>query len=436
MSINTPAAMPYVDAPPAEHSVYSKVSWRLIPFLLLCYTAGYLDRVNVGFAKLQMLDELKFSETVYGLGAGIFFIGYVLFEIPSNIIMHRVGARIWIARIMITWGLISAAMVFVKTPTTFYVLRFLLGVAEAGFLPGILLYLTYWYPSSRRGRITALFLAGIPLAGMLGGPLSGWIMHSASGVGGWSGWQMMFLFEAVPSVLLGIAVFCLLDNNVRSAKWLSEPEKQLLEANLESDVHSTQVHSLRGAFTDPRMWILCVMYCFILMGEYGVLFWMPSIIKDTGVKDPLQVGLLSAIPYTATVIAMFLVGRHSDKTRERRWHLALSGVAAALGLGITAMFPHDTLIAVCGLTLGTMGVMAVVSQFWNLPPTLLGGVAAAAGIALVNSMGNVAGFISPYMLGWVKQHTGTTSIGLYILAASMIIGSVMVFVLPSRLVNR
>lgn len=436
MSITPPAAMPYAEAPLDERSVYSKVSWRLIPFLLLCYTAGYLDRVNVGFAKLQMLDQLKFSETVYGLGAGIFFIGYVIFEVPSNIVMHKVGARIWIARIMITWGLISAAMVFVKTPTTFYMMRFLLGVAEAGFLPGILLYLTYWYPSSRRGSIIALFLGGIPLAGMLGGPLSGWIMHASANVGGWSGWQMMFLLEAIPSVLLGIAVFFILGNDVRSAKWLTESEKRLLETNLEGETPDAQVHSLRGAFTDLRTWILCVMYAFILMGEYGVLFWMPTIIKDTGVSDPLQVGLLTAIPYTATVIAMFLVGRHSDRTRERRWHLALPGAVAAIGLALTAMYPHSTVMAVVGLTIGTMGVLSVVSQFWILPPALLGGVAAAAGIALVNSVGNLAGFVSPYMLGWIKQNTGTTSIGLYILAASMLVGSVTVFCFPSRLIDR
>ncbi|GGD88391.1 MFS transporter [Caballeronia grimmiae] len=436
MSINPTAAMPYAEAPLDERRVYSKVSWRLIPFLLMCYTAGYLDRVNVGFAKLQMLDQLKFSETVYGLGAGIFFIGYVIFEVPSNIAMHKVGARLWIARIMITWGLISAAMVFVKTPTAFYVMRFLLGVAEAGFLPGILLYLTYWYPPSRRGSIIALFLGGIPLAGMLGGPLSGWIMQAFSSMDGWSGWQMMFLLEALPSVLLGIAVFFILGNDVRSAKWLTESEKDLLEANLQLETPDAQVHSLRGAFTELRTWILCVMYAFILMGEYGVLFWMPTIIKDTGVSDPLQVGLLTAIPYTATVIAMFLVGRHSDRTRERRWHLALPGVVAAVGLGLAAMYPHSTVMAVVGLTIGTMGVLAVVSQFWTLPPALLGGIAAAAGIALVNSVGNLAGFVSPYMLGWIKQSTGTTSIGLYILAASMLVGSLMVFWFPSRLVNR
>ena len=436
MSINTPAAMAYAEAPLDERSVYSKVSWRLIPFLLMCYTAGYLDRVNVGFAKLQMLNQLKFSETVYGLGAGIFFIGYVIFEVPSNIVMHKVGARIWIARIMITWGLISAAMVFVKTPTTFYVMRFFLGVAEAGFLPGILLYLTYWYPSSRRGGIIALFLAGIPLAGMLGGPLSGWIMHSLSDISAWSGWQIMFLLEAVPSVLLGISVFFVLGNDVRSAKWLTEAEKQLLETNLEREIPEAQVHSLRSAFTDARTWILCVMYAFILMGEYGVLFWMPTIIKDSGVTDPLQVGMLTAIPYTATVIAMFFIGRHSDKTRERRWHLALPGVVAAIGLGLAAKYPHSTVMAVCGLTIGTMGVLSVVSQFWNLPPALLGGVAAAAGIALVNSVGNLAGFVSPYMLGWIKQNTGTTSIGLYVLAASMIVGSLIVFCFPSRLIDR
>ena len=436
MSINPRAETAYRSEAPGARSVYAKVTWRLLPFLLLCYTAGYLDRVNVGFAKLQMLDELKFSETVYGLGAGIFFIGYVLFEVPSNIIMHRVGARVWIARIMITWGLISAATVFARTPATFYAMRFLLGVAEAGFLPGILLYLTYWYPSQRRGQITALFLAGIPLAGMLGGPLSGWIMHSAHGTAGWSGWQWLFVLEAVPSVLLGIAVLCLLDNRIEAAKWLDDDEKRLLRANLESDAAPRQVHSLRAVFGEPRVWLLCLMYCFILMGEYGVLFWLPSIIKDTGVSDPLQVGLLTAIPYVLTAAAMLLVGRHSDQARERRWHLALPALAGAFGLVIAGMCQHSTFATVMALSVGAMGVMVVVSQFWNLPPNLLGGVAAAAGIAMINSIGNLAGFVSPYMLGWVRQQTGTTSIGLYVLAACMLLGGAMVFLMPRQLVDR
>jgi len=420
----------------ADDHIYAKVTWRLVPFLLLCYTFGYLDRVNVGFAKLQMLSELKFSETAYGLGAGIFFFGYVLFEVPSNIIMHKVGARIWMARIMITWGLISAAMVFVKTTEMFYLLRFLLGVAEAGFLPGILLYLTYWYPAQHRGRITALFLAGIPLAGMVGGPLSGWIMSATGGTHGWSGWQWLFLLEALPSIFLGIMVFFYLDNGIEAAKWLTIDEKRVLRSNIELEAKSGSVHSLSGAFKDRRVWILCLQYCFILMGEYGLLFWLPTIVKDSGIKDTFQIGMLTAIPYTVTIIGMVLIGRSSDRMRERRWHLAIPGVVGALGLFLAAFYNDSTVLTIISLTLAVTGVMAVVSQFWSLPPAILSGVAAAAGIALVNSLGNLAGFMSPYLLGWVKEHTGNTAIGLYVLAACIIAGSAMTFLLPAKLVNK
>jgi MFS family permease len=392
--------------------------------------------VNVGFAKLQMLNELKFTETAYGLGAGIFFFGYVLFEVPSNVIMHKVGARIWMARIMITWGVISAAMVFVKTTEMFYLLRFLLGIAEAGFLPGILLYLTYWYPAQRRGRITALFLAGIPLAGMLGGPLSGWIMSATAGTGGWSGWQWMFLVEAIPSILLGIMVFFYLDNGIDAAKWLTADEKLVLKSNVELEAKSGSVHSLGGAFKDKRVWMLCLQYCFILMGEYGLLFWLPTIVKDSGIKDTFQIGMLTAIPYTVTIVGMVLVGRSSDKMRERRWHLAIPGVLGAIGLCLAALYNGSPLLTVASLTLAVTGVMAVVSQFWSLPPAILSGVAAAAGIALVNSLGNLAGFLSPYMLGWVKDQTGNTAIGLYVLGFCIIVGSVMTFLLPGKLVNK
>ncbi|MDB5960963.1 MAG: major Facilitator Superfamily protein [Massilia sp.] len=420
----------------SDAHVYAKVTWRLIPFLLLCYTFGYLDRVNVGFAKLQMLNELKFSETAYGLGAGIFFLGYVLFEVPSNVIMHKVGARIWMARIMITWGIISACMVFVKTTGMFYLLRFLLGIAEAGFLPGILLYLTYWYPAKRRGSITALFLAGIPLAGMIGGPLSGWIMSATAAAGVWSGWQWMFFLEAIPSILLGIMVFFYLDNGIDAAKWLTADEKMVLKSNVELEAKSDSVHSLSGAFKDKRVWLLCLQYCFILMGEYGLLFWLPTIVKDSGIKDTFQIGMLTAIPYTVTIVAMILVGRSSDKMRERRWHLAIPGVLGAIGLCLAALYNASPVLTVASLTLAVSGVMAVVSQFWSLPPALLRGVAAAAGIALVNSLGNLAGFMSPYMLGWVKDQTGNTAIGLYVLAACILVGSAMTFLLPGKLVNK
>ena len=299
-----------------EEQAQNKVAWRLIPFLFLCYIVAYLDRVNVGFAKLQMLQDLQFSETVYGLGAGIFFIGYFIFEVPSNIILHKVGARLWIARIMITWGLISGAMMFVTTPTMFYVLRFALGLAEAGLFPGVILYLTYWFPASRRGRIIALFMTGIPMSGVIGGPLSGWILHAMSGVHGWAGWQWLFLLEALPSLVMGFAVIAYLDNGIKDAKWLSDDEKRLLMDNIAADEREVKSHSLRDGFTNPLVWLLSGIYFFFIMGLYGVGFWLPTLIKGSGVKDPLMIGLLTTLPYAAAVLAMIFVSRSSDSRRN------------------------------------------------------------------------------------------------------------------------
>lgn len=256
--------------------VYAKVTWRLIPFLFLCYVAAYLDRVNVGFAKLQMLGDLQFSETVYGLGAGIFFIGYFLFEVPSNIILHKVGARVWIARVMLTWAIISGAMMFVTTPLMFYTLRFLLGVAEAGLFPGVILYLTYWYPAERRGKVIALFMTGIPVAGVVGGPLSGWIMQAMGGLYGLAGWQWLFLIEAIPSVVMGVAVLFYLDNGIEGARWLSAGEKALLARNVAEDQKGVQSHRLRDGFTNPRVWLLSGIYFCFIMGLYGIGFWLPT----------------------------------------------------------------------------------------------------------------------------------------------------------------
>src|SRR5450830_996914 len=289
-----------------EEATFSKVTWRLLPLLFLCYVASYLDRVNVGFAKLQMLQDLKFSETIYGLGAGIFFIGYFIFEVPSNIILHKVGARLWIARIMITWGIISGAMIFVTTPEMFYVMRFLLGVAEAGFFPGVILYLTYWYPSHRRGKITALFMTGIAISGVIGGPLSGWIMHSFPGVHGLAGWQWMFILEAIPSLVLGVVVIFYLKDRIRDAHWLSEDEKRLLETEIQKDQTGKEEVSLGQMFADGKVWLSAMIYFCFVMGLYGVSFWLPTIIKATGVKDPLDIGLLTAIPYAIAAVAMIM----------------------------------------------------------------------------------------------------------------------------------
>lgn len=420
-----------------EASVYKKITWRLLPFLMLCYVVGYLDRVNVGFAKLQMLNDLKFSETVFGFGAGVFFLGYFLFEVPSNIILHRVGARVWIARIMITWAMISGAFMFVGTPEMFYLMRFMLGIAEAGFFPGVILYLTYWYPAERRARIVATFMTAIPLSGVIGGPLSGWIMESFTGVNGWTGWQWMFVLEAVPAIILGIAVLLYLDNGIRSAKWLTEGEKRLLEANIAHDAKGKVEHpSLRAVFADRRVWLMSLIYFCCVMGQYGLTFWMPSLIKAAGIKGVFNIGLFTAIPYSAAVVAMLLFGRSADKHRERRWHLVIPMLLGATGLVGSALAGTNTELAIAFLTLAAAGVITSAPLFWSLPTAFLGGTAAAAGIAAINSVGNLAGFASPYLIGWFKDLTQSTNIGMYVLAAVLVAGSLAVLSVPGRLVNR
>ncbi|MBL7229463.1 MAG: MFS transporter [Pseudomonas sp.] len=426
------------DAPKVsrEDLIYRKVTWRLIPLLFLCYVAAYLDRVNVGFAKLQMLNDLQFSETVYGLGAGIFFIGYFLFEVPSNIILHKVGARLWIARVMLTWAIISAGMMFVSSPTMFYVMRFLLGVAEAGLFPGVMLYLTYWFPASRRGSIIAMFMTGIPVAGLIGGPLSGWIINSFSGIYGLAGWQWMFLIEALPSFILAFVVFAYLDDGISKAKWLSQDEKDLLSRNIANDSKSAAGHRLIDGFKSSWVWLLSFIYLFFIMGLYGVGFWLPTLIKGAGVTNALTIGFLTVIPYGAAAIAMIMVGRMSDAARERRWHILVPGVIGALGWILSVQYSSNLLIAEIALTIATMGVLVTLSQFWSLPTAILSGAAAATGIAVVNSFGNLAGFISPYLIGWIIDTTKSIDLGVYTLAGCLFVGSLLVLTIPKKLVNR
>ncbi|WP_301234274.1 MFS transporter [Pandoraea cepalis] len=436
-SVPTPPS-PMTDASSAdfEAATYRKVGWRLIPFLLLCYVVAYLDRVNVGFAKLQMVGDLQFSETVFGLGAGIFFFGYFLFEVPSNVILHRVGARVWIARIMISWGIISGATMYVTSPQMFYIMRFLLGVAEAGFFPGIILYITYWYPASRRGRMTAWFMTAVALSGLIGGPLSGWILKDMSGVNGLAGWQWMFLIEAIPSVVIGLIVLVVLDDRIRDAKWLNDAEKSMLERNIASDVLSKEDLPLRRVFSSPRVWMMSLIYFSFVIGLYGVGFWLPTIIKGTGVTDPLQIGLLTAIPYFFSVIAMVVIGRRSDLRGERRWHIAIPAFVGAIGLFLSTTWSHNTQLAMVALTLATMGIMTVLPLFWSLPTAFLGGTAAAAGIAMINSLGNLAGFVGPYLIGFLKDTTHSTNSGMFLLTIFMILGGLLTLAVPARLVNQ
>ncbi len=419
-----------------EHT-YKKVFWRIVPFLMLCYVVAYLDRVNVGFAKLQMAQDLGFSETVYGLGAGLFFIGYFLFEVPSNVLLHRVGARVWIARIMITWGLMSAAFMFVKTPASFYTMRFLLGVAEAGFYPGVILYMTYWFPARRRARIIAMFMSAIPVAGIFGNPLSGWIMDAFHSSEGLRGWQWMFVVEAVPALLMGIAVLLYLDNGIRAAKWLTETEKRQLERAIVVDQEASQTYPSTGAiFRDVRIWHMSLIYFCFVMGQYALTFWMPTLIKTTGVVGNLNIGLFSAIPFGCAIVAMNLFGRSADARHERRWHLVIPALMGAVGFIVAASFVDNTAVAVVALSLAAAGVLTCAPLFWSLPTSFLSGAAAAVGIATINSVGNLAGFVSPYLVGYLKDLTHSTQSGMYVLAGMLVIGAIAVLRTPARLVNR
>ncbi len=427
---------------PLEAATYRKVAWRLLPLLFLCYVLAYLDRVNVGFAKLQMQGDLGFTDTAYGIGAGVFFIGYFLFEVPSNLILERVGARIWIARIMILWGLVSAATMFTRGEKTFYVLRFLLGLAEAGFFPGVILYLTYWFTRAHRARMVAGFMTAITLSGVIGGPLSGWILASFSGTAGLAGWQWLYLLEGLPSVAVGLLVLFCLDDGPSKARWLTEEEREVLLRRLqEEEMRKAEEggahHRLVDAFRNPRLWVLALIYFSVVMGLYGISFWLPSILSDTMTSDPWRIGLLTAIPWGAAAAVMLVVGHHSDRTGERRWHTALPALVAGAAFAASALSGASPLQSFLALTVATCGVMAAVSCFWSLPTSFLSGSAAAAGIAGINSIGNLAGYVSPYVVGHVRDRTGRMSAALLVLAGSLLAaGALTAWTAPRRNASR
>ncbi len=386
-------------------------------------------------------DRTLFQEpgrgTVYGLGAGMFFIGYFLCEVPSNIILHKVGARVWIARIMITWGIVSALFAFVETAWQFYALRFLLGIAEAGLAPGLLLYLTYWFPSYRRARMTVLWFIAIPLSGMVGGPLSGWIMNHFAGMHGWAGWQWMFVLEAVSTVLVGLLVLSYLKDGVHQANWLNDEEKQLITRELAEDNQQKVTHASVGEFIrDRRLWLLAAIYFCVVMGQYAITFWLPTLVRNAGVADPLHIGFLTSLPYLCAIVAMLLVGRSGDKHRERRWHLIVPMIAGAVGLSLAALMGGNVTLSILSLCLAASGILSATSLFWMLPTTLLGGVSAAAGIAAVNSFANLAGFCSPYLIGWITTLTGSSAIGMYLITGVLVAGALLVLRIPAALVNR
>ena len=431
-SVPSQPGLPEAGPSAFEARTYAKVDRRLIPFLFLCYILAYLDRVNVGFAKLQMMQDLSLSEAAFATGAGVFFIGYFLFEVPSNLLLKRFGARRWIARIMISWGLLASAMMFVRSEWAFYGLRFLLGIAEAGFFPGIIFYLTLWYPSSLRSTRNAFFVSAIAVSGVLGNPLSGAIMDALSGRWGLDGWQWLFLVEGLPSVLVGFWAFFHLDSGIAEAKWLTGEEKALLARNIEAeDRHKAEVRAM-DAFKSGRVWALCAVYFTLMIGLYGISFWLPTIVQTLGVKGYCRVGLVAAIPYLAAVAGMILLSRSSDRTGERRLHFVASVCAGAAGLVLSGLFAHQPLLAIAFLSLGTLGVLGAIPVFWPMPAAFLAGTASAAGIGLVNSIGNLGGYVGPNLPVWARSFSTDPSAVLYLIAACLLVGAALALCLKPQ----
>lgn len=405
-----------------QDKVFVKATWRLVPFMVLLYVVAYLDRVNVGFAALTMNTDLGLTAAMYGFGAGIFFFGYFLFEVPSNVIMEKVGARLWICRIMLTWGVLSMATAFVTGPWSFYVVRFLLGLAEAGFFPGMVLYLTYWYPSAWRARLISLFLAAVPLANVIGGPLSLDILGRMHGLLALHGWQWLFLVEGLPSVALGVMVLWWMPNGPRDAKWLSDDERCTIETALAAEP-AAQHTRLMPMFLDPRVWLLAIPDFGIVLGLYGVNLWLPQIVSGMGFG--WWTGFIVAAPYLVAVFVMVLWGRSSDARHERVWHISSAALLGAAGL-VGAMVFTSPLAVLLSLGVAICGTYAALAVFWTLPPSFLGGTAAAGGIALINSISNLGGFFGPAIMGSLKDLTGNYTAGLGVLAGGMIVAAVLV----------
>ncbi|SDO09326.1 MFS transporter, ACS family, tartrate transporter [Methylobacterium phyllostachyos] len=411
-----------------EQATMRRVAWRLIPFICLLYFIAFIDRVNIGFAALTMNKDLGFSASVFGFGAGVFFFGYFLFEVPSNIILDRVGARLWIARVMITWGLISGAFAFIQGEMSFYGLRFLLGAAEAGFFPGIILYLGYWFPIRYRAAVVSLFMAAAPVSVLLGSPLSSLLLE-LEGLLGLHGWQWMFLIEAVPAVILGFVVLVYLTDRPESATWLADDQRAWLMSEMEAERAGRRVqarHNLLSGLTDLRVLALALVYFGTSAGLYTLGIWAPQIIKGLGLST-MNVGLLNAVPPTIAVVAMILWARHSDRTGERMWHVVIACLAASLGL-MLAGAAASVVAVIAALSLVNVGISAAKPPFWAMPTLFLSGPGAAVGIATINAIGNLGGFVGPWMIGWIKDRTGSFAGGLMFVAGLLLISAILTLV--------
>ncbi len=417
----------------ALDAVYRRITWRVVPILCLGYLVSYIDRVNVGFAKLQMLGDLHMSEAVYGFGVSLFFITYILCEVPSNLLLVRTGPRVWLARIMISWGAVSACMALVHTPLQFYVCRFLLGAAEAGFLPGVLYYLAGWYPPHRRARVTAVFMAGIPLSSVLGGPVSGLILSQLSGKG-LAGWQWLFLIEAAPAVVLGGMILWLLPRSIEGANWLTPHEKGLIQADLGASPR--EHHGLKEIFQtllDRKVLLMGGINATGLLGVYTIAFWFPSTLKEAGVADPFTIGMLVAVPNLVAVIALWINGVHSDRTGERRWHIAIPMLIGAGALALSTLAGANVPLVLGLISIANAGIVGSLGPFWTLPTSLFRGAKAAVSLATVGSIANVAGFFATALVGWVKELTHS-SIGVTVVFAGVLaIGAATVALLPRGL---
>jgi MFS family permease len=429
-----PAAVPAS----AESAVVRKVAWRIMPLVMVCYLFAFFDRINISFAKFALQSDLHLSDTAYGLGAGLFVVGYVLFEVPSNLMLYKVGARRWIARIMISWGIATALMVFVQSEWQFYALRFVIGAMEAGFAPGVLFYLTLWFPVAYRGRITSMLFLASAFAGLFGAPIAGLVLSHLDMVLGIRGWHWLFLVGGVPCVALGAIVYVALKDRIEDARWLSKEERALLSSRIADQTgESGGGHSMFDAIKAPGFLTLAIAYFLIQVASYGLNFWTPHLIRASGSTDPTIIGLLTAIPYLCGACTMVVVGRMSDATGERRLFVAGLLALAAAGFFAAGLFDKQTVPLVFALAVMGAGVIASIPAFWALPPKLATGVGAAAGIALINTVGQMGGIVSPVMVGRIKDVTGSTTPALYVIAVlSLACAAILVFALPERLRRR
>jgi MFS transporter, ACS family, tartrate transporter len=417
-----------------EKRVFKKVIGRLVPFMFLCYVVAYIDRVNIGFAADQMQRDLSMSNTVYGMGAGLFFLGYFVFEVPSNLILERVGARVWIARIMIVWGLVSMAMMFVVGKWSFYSLRVLLGLAEAGFFPGMILYLTYWIPARERAKTGALFMMAIPIAMLVGAPISEGLLK-LDGVGGLQGWQWLFLVEGVPAVILGIVALRYLTDRPEKAHWLSAEDRDWLSREMEKERAERSARHRPGAFAglaNPKVLLLCAIYFLNNMATYGVFLFLPKILREVSGFSGMKVSAITSLPFLAALIGMVLIGRHSDRTGERKKHVAACAMTAAIGLALAAAFHRSVPLIVLSFMLSQVGQRSLLGPFWAIPPLFLGGSAAAAGIAFINSVGNLGGWVGPNVMGILRDWSQDYSRGLLVLAGGLVLEALLVLSLRLR----